>query len=639
MSAWLEGHSNDGHDDKLAASLSASPKADTTTNDKQQGPSSSEYLTTSSVPSTVAPPAPLTIPSYYDQQVQLPSMHPIGTPSVATSTDTDSRALSSQSFPFRLQTLARRWAHVIPRDAIIDFASVDDAIAQQYDIVDSLVRKGIDTYSKDHLQATYEISRTAVGEAVFRAATIVSNTLDKAKRKGLAGADDRLAYKEYAELHQQALTYLINRINAFLERFDRVVPNLIRRHMHGKLWPIQQMANINHFVEMAHQPGWVAGSAEHQQQPVEAAHPPHQRHRSPIVLFDVDAISSGTLFLCMAIGFLFLVNAAQVSVQFTIRTVGVSQPTYTALLLTCAWPIYVTAMVLARYRTGRSMAIAPILMARAVILGAIEASAALFIAYSLHAMTLFAYQIVFTACHIAMSTSITGNAWPKERLFSVLLAFVATVLVVVNSLVSPTGSVSSSIVTVTIAIISVAMTAIHRAAKTRLFLSEEEKADLSRTFLESTAVSGLSAFTIVVVVVLIMDTGLQKMSAAFSTVQPEDAPVLVVASMLIALHRAASDFIATQLDSDGSKRSSRSLLMVSFILVILVATLVLQDATAGMMIAAAVLALSALALDVKASTVDWTDHDVAPRVADNVWDAVTSVGEPSAASSSIIVPV
>lgn len=191
----------------------------------------------------------------------------------------------------------------------------------------------------------------------------------------------------------------------------------------------------------------------------------------------------------------------------------------------------------------------------------------------------------------------------------------------------------------------------------RLFLSEEEKADLSRTFLESTAVSGLSAFTIVVVVVLIMDTGLQKMSAAFSTVQPEDAPVLVVASMLIALHRAASDFIglrpcawfawrdsdcrstATQLDSDGSKRSSRSLLMVSFILVILVATLVLQDATAGMMIAAAVLALSALALDVKASTVDWTDHDVAPRVADNVWDAVTSVGEPSAASSSIIVPV
>lgn len=419
MSAWLEGHSNDGHDDKLAASLSASPKADTTTNDKQQGPSSSEYLTTSSVPSTVAPPAPLTIPSYYDQQVQLPSMHPIGTPSVATSTDTDSRALSSQSFPFRLQTLARRWAHVIPRDAIIDFASVDDAIAQQYDIVDSLVRKGIDTYSKDHLQATYEISRTAVGEAVFRAATIVSNTLDKAKRKGLAGADDRLAYKEYAELHQQALTYLINRINAFLERFDRVVPNLIRRHMHGKLWPIQQMANINHFVEMAHQPGWVAGSAEHQQQPVEAAHPPHQRHRSPIVLFDVDAISSGTLFLCMAIGFLFLVNAAQVSVQFTIRTVGVSQPTYTALLLTCAWPIYVTAMVLARYRTGRSMAIAPILMARAVILGAIEASAALFIAYSLHAMTLFAYQIVFTACHIAMSTSITGNAWPKERLFSV----------------------------------------------------------------------------------------------------------------------------------------------------------------------------------------------------------------------------
>lgn len=133
---------------------------------------------------------------------------------------------TGHSFPFQLQSLARKWFHIIPNKAILDFTSIDDVIDDQLSILNGIVKRGVDSFSQERLQEIYETSRIAMGRAITDGATIIRNSLgqDKAMMP-----DNREAYKEYATVSHTALVYLINRINHLLAEYDRQIPKLLKR--------------------------------------------------------------------------------------------------------------------------------------------------------------------------------------------------------------------------------------------------------------------------------------------------------------------------------------------------------------------------------------------------------------------------
>lgn len=320
----------------------------------------------------------------------------VNQPMSATSDTSASRISASRSrghsFPFQLQSLARKWSNIIPDNAYFDFDSVDDIIECEQRKLDIAIAANKDL---TEIQPQYEACRLNLGRHLTAAANAVSGALI---RNNVTATTHREAYKEYADLHQKALTFLIDRTNQVLGRYRQEFPSLGRAFAGpGPVWPTEQMSILNEFVEMTRDLSWV-----------------HERHAQgpnrDLIVIDYDQLELCLVQACMALAYIVLIYALPTLVHFTIVSIGVNQASLTAFLVSAAWPLYLLRARADQRRRPRPVSpISISMIGRSLVLGGLTTSYILLQALAIHGLPLYFYLVLFVMSSVLIEIVINSQ--------------------------------------------------------------------------------------------------------------------------------------------------------------------------------------------------------------------------------------